>query len=481
VSTDAAAEFATGSHDLPVSDALAAFMAGRWAPSPLPDLAAVPAAAWTPRRRAAVSDRFPGERLVVPAGGEKLRSNDDYYRYRPHSAFVHLTGSQALEGVLVFEPNGSGHDAVLYVHPRSPREGGEAFRDRRLGEMWVGRKPTLAENAELYGIDCEDLARLADKLSGGTAPTRVLRGVDPQVDVLCGGKANADTDTEFAAFLAELRLVKDAWEIGQLQLAIDATTAGFGDVARAIPGAIGKPRGERWVEGAFNTRARVEGNGLGYETIAAAGAHACVLHWTANTGTLNAGELLLLDAGVEVDSLYTADITRTLPISGAFTPLQRDLYNLVLSAQNAGISTLRAGAKFRDFHWAAMRTIAAGLIDMGVLEVGLEEAMDPDVGIYRRYTLCGSGHMLGLDVHDCAKARAGEYVEGHLAAGNVLTVEPGLYFQPDDLTLPAELRGIGIRIEDDLLVTETGAELLSAALPRTPDAVEEWMAAQLEG
>jgi Xaa-Pro aminopeptidase len=125
--------------------------------------------------------------------------------------------------------------------------------------------------------------------------------------------------------------------------------------------------------------------------------------------------------------------------------------------------------------------MAAGLIDMGVLNVGLEEALDPAVGVYRRYTLCGSGHMLGLDVHDCARARADEYVEGHLAAGNVLTVEPGLYFQPDDLTLPAELRGIGIRIEDDLLVTETGAELLSAALPREADAVEAWMAAQIEG
>lgn len=469
-----ASKFATGSHDLPVTERLVAFMAEQWAPSPLADLRAVPAAAWTPRRRAAVSERFPGERLVIPAGTEKLRCNDDFFRYRPHSAFAYLTGSQALEGVLVLEPNGSGHDAVLYVHPRSPRETGEAFRDRRLGELWVGRKPTLAENSELYGLDCENLARLADKIGGAGVRTRVLRGVDPSVDALVA--VTPEADAEFAAFLSEVRLVKDSWEVAQLQAAVDATTLGFEDVVRILPETVGRPRGERWVEGTFDRRARFEGNDTGYGTIVGAGAHACVLHWTANTGTLRDGDLLLLDAGVEVESLYTADITRTLPINGRFTSLQRDLYNLVLSAQNAGIATLKHGARFREFHFAAMRTIAAGLIDLGVLKMSLDEATDPDFGAYRRYTLCGSGHMLGLDVHDCAKSRAGEYVEGTLAAGNVLTVEPGLYLQPDDLTLPEEMRGIGIRIEDDLLVTETGSELMSSALPRDPDAIEAWMA-----
>ena len=467
-------KFATGSHDLPVTDALAAFMATQWAPSPLPDLGPVPVSAWTGRRREAVSARFPGERLIVPAGTEKLRSNDTFWHYRAHSAFVHLTGSQLLEGVLVFEPNGSGHDAILFAHDRSSRDNGEAFRDRRLGEMWEGRRPSLSESSELYGVATENLNRLADKLSGASVPTRVLRGVDPHVDTLVTGRPEADA--EFTAYLSELRLVKDAWEVEQLQAAVDATTLGFQDVARILPTVIGKPRGERWVEGAFNNRARIEGNDVGYNTIVGGGAHACVLHWTANTGTLNAGELLLLDAGVEVDSLYTADITRTLPISGTFTPIQRDLYNLVLSAQNAGIATLRAGANFRDFHWAAMRTIATGLIDLGILKVSLEEAMDPAVGLYRRYTLCGSGHMLGIDVHDCAKARAEEYVDGTLSAGNVLTVEPGLYLQPDDLTLPTELRGIGIRIEDDLLITDDGAVLMSHALPREADDIEAWMA-----
>jgi Xaa-Pro aminopeptidase len=467
-------KFATGSHDLPVTDALAAFMATQWAPSPLPDLGPTPASAWTPRRRAAVSARFPGERLIIPAGVEKLRSNDTYWHYRPHSAFAHLTGSQLLEAVLVFEPNGDGHDAILFAHDRSSRDNGEAFRDRRLGELWEGRRPSLSESSELYGIATENLNRLADKLSGASVPTRVLRNSDPRVDALVSPRPEADA--EFTAYLSELRLVKDAWEVDQLQAAVDATTLGFQDVAHILPTVIGKPRAERWVEGAFNNRARIEGNDVGYNTIVGGGAHACVLHWTANNGTLNPGELLLLDAGVEVDSLYTADITRTLPISGTFTPLQRDLYNLVLAAQKAGIATLRPGAAFREFHWAAMRTIATGLIDMGILKVSLDQAMDPEVGLYRRYTLCGSGHMLGIDVHDCAKARAEEYVDGTLAPGNVLTVEPGLYLQPDDLTLPEELRGIGIRIEDDLLITDDGALLMSSALPREPDDVEAWMA-----
>lgn len=155
--------------------------------------------------------------------------------------------------------------------------------------------------------------------------------------------------------------------------------------------------------------------------------------------------------------------------------MQRQVYELVLAAQDAGIAALRPGAAFRDFHRAAMRVIAEGLHDWGVLKVSAEEAMREDSGLYRRYTLCSSGHMLGLDVHDCAKARTETYLDGVLEAGQVLTVEPGLYLQPDDETLPPELRGIGVRIEDDLVITEDGARLMSSALPRTVAGIEQWM------
>ncbi len=192
------------------------------------------------------------------------------------------------------------------------------------------------------------------------------------------------------------------------------------------------------------------------------------------------GELLLLDMGAENRELYTADVTRTLPVTGRFTPLQRDLYTLVHNAQSAGIATLRPGARFREFHRAGMSVLAHGLADLGLLPCSAEEALDESSTIYRRWTLCGSGHMLGLDVHDCARARATAYLDGVLEPGHVLTVEPGLYLQADDLLLPEEMRGTGIRIEDDLVVTDDGARLLSAGLPRSAEDVETWMASSAD-
>ncbi|WP_035851328.1 aminopeptidase P family protein [Kitasatospora azatica] len=467
----------TGSHDLPVSPALATFMGTAWTATPIPATDRVAGHDVMPARRAKLSAAFPGERLVVPAGQLKVRSNDCDYRFRPHSAFTWLTGltgEDQVGHVLVLEPTGSeSHEPVLYLRPRSPRDGSSAefYRDRRYGEFWVGRRPDLTEAAQLTGLRVEHLDGL-EKLLTASQPSggvRLLAGVDPLVDSLL------QLTDGLSTVLSELRLVKDAWEVEQLQLAVDHTTLGFEDVVRALPAALRHPRGERWIEGVFNLRARAEGNGTGYETIAASGAHADVLHWIRNDGALDPSQLLLLDAGVETDTLYTADITRTLPLSGTFSPVQRDVYELVLAAQDAGIAALRPGASFRDFHRAGMRVIAEGLADWGVLRISAEEAIREDSGLYRRYTLCSSGHMLGLDVHDCAKARSETYLDGVLEVGQVLTVEPGLYLQPDDETLPLELRGIGVRIEDDLVITEDGARLMSGALPRTVAGIEEWM------
>jgi Xaa-Pro aminopeptidase len=188
---------------------------------------------------------------------------------------------------------------------------------------------------------------------------------------------------------------------------------------------------------------------------------------------------LLLDAGVEVESHYTADITRTIPINGRFTPAQREIYEIVLAAQEAGIQAVKPGAKYRDINNACMKVLAAGLERLGVLTVSAEESLDPEVGLHRRWSVHASGHMLGIDVHDCAKARGDQYLDGELAVGHVLTVEPGLYIQPDDLLFPEEYRGIGIRIEDDVLVTEAGVEVLSRELPRDPDSIESWIASLL--
>jgi Xaa-Pro aminopeptidase len=296
-----------------------------------------------------------------------------------------------------------------------------------------------------------------------------VRGIDLSIDALLPA---SDLDEELAHTLSAHRLVKDDFEVAQLQLAVDYTEKGFEDVVRALPAAIG--RGERVIEGIFRLRARVEGNEVGYNTIAASGAHATILHWTRNDGAVRNGDLLLLDAGVECHNLYTADVTRTMPINGKFTPAQRRIYDIVYAAQEAGFHAIKPGVPFQAAHKAAVRVLVEGLVDLGFITDSVDDALDPERQTHRRYTLHGVSHMLGLDVHDCANARNDLYL-GDLHEGYVLTVEPGLYFQANDLTVPEEYRGIGVRIEDDVLVTADGWRNLSAALPRQADEVEAWM------
>ncbi|EOR71191.1 xaa-Pro aminopeptidase [Thermobifida fusca TM51] len=465
-----------------VSPELAAWMRTGWADTERRDLEPIEQAAYTAKRRATVSARFPGERLVIPAGNLKTRSNDTDYPFRAASDYVYLTGDQSEDGCLVFEPReDGGHDVVLYLRPRSSRENGEFWLDA-YGELWVGRRNSLAEAATLYGLPTRDVRTLPEVLrEAPEAPTRILRGHDSTLEAVVtlrrsseGTTAEEDKkrDEELAIFLHDTRLVKDDWEIAQLQRAVDSTVRGFEDVVRALPQA--QATSERYVEGTFFLRARVEGNDVGYGTIAASGPNATTLHWVRNDGPVRPGDLLLLDAGVETTTLYTADVTRTLPVSGRFTDVQRRVYDLVYAAQEAGIAEVRPGRPFRAYHDTAQRVLAEGLIEWGLLEGPVERVLE--LGLQRRYTLHGTGHMLGLDVHDCAVARTEAYVDGILQPGMVLTVEPGLYFQPDDLTVPEELRGIGVRIEDDILVTPEGNRNLSAALPRTSADVEAWMA-----
>ncbi len=466
------------SHDPDFPQRFVEFMRTGWRDDPreVQPGAAVPQHA---KRRAALSQAFPGEALVIPSGAEKVRANDTGYPFRAGSDHVWLTGEQDPDAVLVLLPTADGHDPVLFVHPRSPRDTDEFFRDRRYGELWVGRRHTLAEKATERGVPSADLAGLAaalDNLAPGR--TRVLRGHDGSVDSRVHRTDDGSRDRELATTLAELRLVKDEWEVAQLQDAIDATERGFADVARVLPGEGSVS--ERLLEGVFGLRARHDGNDVGYGSIVGAGPHATVLHWVRNDGRTRPGELLLMDMGVESRELYTADVTRVLPVSGAFSPLQREVYDIVYRAQQAGIDTVRPGVKFEDVHQACMRVLAEGLAGLGVLPCSVSEALDSEAILYRRWSLHGFGHMLGLDVHDCARARKERYREGELGEGYVLTVEPGLYFQPDDELVPAELRGIGIRVEDDVLVTAQGAEVLSAGLPRAADEVEAWLAAQRE-
>ena len=464
-------------HDIPTPEALKKFMEQGWAPSPLDGLKKNPVAPYTTARRKKLSESFPGKRLVIPAGTFKVRSNDSDYRFRPHSAFAWLTGINGTdavhESVLVLEPKGSGHESLLFIHPRSVRENSDEFyRNPKHGEFWIGRRMTLEETEFAYEIKVKHIDDLEDFLSH-KIDSLLVREQDSQVDELV---AASEGDKEFLVWLSEARLIKDKFEIDEMQRAVDATHRGFEDMIKAIPAAVGKKRGERLIEGAFFTRARYEGNDLGYDSIVASGSHACILHWIKNDGEMKNGDLVLIDAGVEVESLYTADITRTLPINGKFTPAQRKIYTLVYEAQKAGMEAVKPGAKFRDFHHAAMAVLAKGLEEMGVLPISAEESLKADVGLHRRWTVHGTGHMLGMDVHDCAQARKEAYTEGVLEEGMIVTVEPGFYIHPDDTLFPAEYRGIGVRIEDDVLVTKDGYKNLSSAMPRHPDEIEAWVA-----
>jgi Xaa-Pro aminopeptidase len=460
----------TESHDPAVPQAYSQFMRQGWGDREL-DLPPHPITSYAADRRQKLAEAFPGERLVLPAGGFKVRSYDTDYRFRPDTAHTYFCGNQTSDAVLVVPETGAG-DSVLYARPRSERTTDEFFRDRQYGELWVGRRPSLKEISDSLGLEVRHIDDLAADL-GRSGKTRVHRGVSERVDRVV--PADETRDADFARVISEMRLLKDDWEIAELQTACDITALGFTDSVAEWDRVL--EFGERWVEGTFFRRARAMGNDIGYDSIVGGGAHATTLHWIDNTGPITPGELVLLDMGVEGHNLYTADVTRTLPIDGTFTPLQRELYDLVYAAQEAGIQAVRPGVPFHAAHDAAMDVLAHGLESLHLLPCSAEEALDPESKVYSRWTLHGTSHMLGMDVHDCGQASPEAYIKGNLAAGMVLTVEPGLYFQADDLLVPEEMRGIGIRIEDDILVTVDGSRNLSASLPRTSSDVEAWMAA----
>ncbi|MET0976741.1 MAG: aminopeptidase P N-terminal domain-containing protein, partial [Leifsonia sp.] len=321
-------------------------------------------------RRARLSAAFPGQRLIVPAGSPKQRSNDTDYAFRAHSAFSYLTGwgSDSEPGsVLVFEPSSAGHDATLYFRERAGRDSDEFYANPEIGEFWIGPRPSLAQVAGDLGLATAGIADLSAVVDATDTATLIVReadsGVTDKIDnarirfaaerALSTNASDSpfsievgdqhEPDAKLAEVLSEMRLVKDAYEIAQMRLAVDATGRGFDDVLGGLERAIAVERGERVVEGVFNTRARLDGNTVGYDTIAASGVHATILHWTRNDGPVKPGELILLDAGIELDSLYTADITRTLPISGEFSVEQRLVYETVREAADAAFAIVKPG------------------------------------------------------------------------------------------------------------------------------------------
>lgn len=500
--TEAIEERVNNRSHRPSSDAFRAFMASNWGERTPAGVQRAGAADYVGDRHKAIGATFQGERLVIPAGVLKVRSNDTDYRFRPHSAFAHLTGLEAEmepDAVLVLHPNEPGapqtHEPILYFVPRASRTSEEFYADSRYGEFWVGARPSLAEMQAATGLRCENIDTLSDALAkdAGAVQIRVITNVDSNIEAMvnevrqqAGLDAGEDAkaaDDALTEALSELRLTKDDYEVEQMQAAVDATRAGFDNIIRSLPRTVGHPRGERVIEGAFAAVAREYGNGLGYETIAASGNHANTLHWMDNSGTVVPGDLVLVDAGVELDSLYTADITRTLPVSGKFGPTQKKVYEAVLEACEAALERAKEpGVRFRNLHEAAQEVLANKLSEWGLLPVSVEESLSQEGQQHRRWMPHGTCHHLGLDVHDCAQARQELYQDALLEPGMVFTIEPGLYFRADDQAVPVEFRGIGVRIEDDIVIEEDGTpRRLSEDIPRTVSGVEEWIRQVQEG
>ena len=445
----------------------------------MPHAGTADGAPFTAARRAALSAQFPGRTIVVPAGRLKPRANDTDYAFRAATAFTWLTGETEAEAVLVMTPGGGTHRSTLYVHGlRAARRGRSTSPAARTARCWVGNVPSPAETPERLAIETRPLSALADDLAARSRrAVPASASTAPSTRLLARGD-----DTELAA--GARRTAPGQGRLGDRPAALGVR----GDRARIRRRGTRKSRscwtarsrGERWLEGTFWRRARLEGNEVGYGSIVGAGAHGTTLHWWRNHGAIECGQLLLADMGVETDELYTADVTRTMPVTGEWTPDQLKVYNAVREAQAAGIARSRPARTSwrRTAHrcGCSPTTCTAGGSCRSRLPSPVDEDPErPGAGLHRRYTLHGTSHMLGIDVHDCALARHELYKDGPLAAGYVLTVEPGLYFQVNDRTVPPELRGLATRIEDDIVVTDGEPVNLSQMLPRDPGEITAWM------
>lgn len=449
------------------------YMRQGWAtPDRTPPVVAGAAAA-AAEHRVRASEAFRGRVLVIGAGNAPVRANDTYYDFRPDSDFYWLTGASIEGAVLVMVPSGASHDATLFIPAPLYADTSGFFTNAAHGEMWVGSAPNFSDWADALSLPVKPLAELDAGISAAQrAGSAALAAGAVPADVC--SRHGIDAGAELGRVLSTLRMVKDDWEIAQLREAVDHTVDGFAAVVREVPTAI-KRGGERWLQGTFDRHARTHGNGVGYATIVGSGKHAPTLHWVRCDGPVLEDEVLLLDMGVETNSFYTADVTRTFPGSGTFSPVQRQVHDLVEKSHRAGLAQVGPGRYFADFHQACMEVIANGLHDWGLLPVSVDEALSPAGQHHRRYLVCGVGHHLGLDCHDCAQSSYESYQGAPMVPGMVLTVEPGLYFHGHDLTVPPELRGIGVRLEDDIVVTASGSDVISDALPLDATGIEAWM------
>lgn len=437
--------------------------------------AGIPLARYARRRRQLM--RLAGEDaiLVLPSAGERIRSRDTHYPFRQDSDFWYLTGFPEPEAVLVLVPGRRHGEALLFCRERDP--------DR---EVWDGPRHGPEGAVEAFGLDdaypIGDLDDILPGLLEGRSRVYYHFGRDAEFDLKLIGWVNrvraqvrqgAQPPHEFLELghlLDEMRLFKDRDELKLMQRAADISVEAHLAAMRAARPGVREYELEAELQRVF----RRHDAEPAYGSIVGAGANACVLHYRANNAQARDGDMVLIDAGAEYRG-YAADITRTFPVNGRFTPEQRALHDLVCQAQAAAIAQVRPGVPYEAVHQAAVEVLSEGLLRLGLLKGRLERVLAD--GSYKRFYRHKTGHWLGLDVHD-----VGEYrIDGQsrlLEPGMVFTVEPGLYVGADDTTVAAKWRGLGVRIEDDVVVTADGHRVLTARLARTADEVEAAMAAR---
>jgi len=412
---------------------------------------------------------------VLPSAPIAVRSNDVEYIYRQDNDFYYLTGFPEPESVAVFAPGNKGGEYILFVRPRD--------RER---ETWTGKRAGVEGAVTDFGADrayrIDELDHvLPDILARVESIYYPLGNNEPMNQRMVGwlrqcqatrprSGAGANSLLDPREILHEMRLFKEPEELEVMRRAIAISNQAH---QRAMREARGGKR-EWTVEAAIDYAFRSEGAaGPSYPSIVASGPNATILHYINNEREMRTGELLLIDAGCEYD-FYASDITRTFPIGARFSPVQRDLYQLVLDAQLKGIEIVKPGVSIDDVHEAALKVLVDGMRWLKMLEGSAEEIIAR--GLYRRFYMHRTSHWLGMDVHDVGHYRkAGK--PRLLEPNMVLTCEPGIYIAPDDEQAPAGMRGIGIRIEDDVLVTPQGHEVLSAAVPKSVAEIEALTAA----
>ena len=429
-------------------------------------------------RRQRFLDQLGAAAAVIPAATLATHHADCEFPFRQDSDFFYLTGFDEPDAVALLLPHRpEGERFVLFVHPKDP-----------AAEVWTGFRWGTEGAVERYGADiAHPLDQLSALLPGyleGAEAIAFRVGRHPAVEPLVLSAWGRQLDSYARAgtaalglvaptpVLHRLRLVKEGHELQRLREACRISAEAH-ELARTMtqPG-----MNEAEVQAAIEAHFRAAGaRGPAYGSIVAGGDNACVLHYTANTAALQDGDLLLIDAGCSVDDYYNGDITRTFPVNGRFSAEQRELYSLVLAAQEAAVETVHPGGTAEQVHATALRVLVEGLVDLGLLLGDVDGLIEQ--GAYRHLYMHRTGHWLGLDVHDVGAYRLGDH-PAPLEPGMVLTVEPGLYIS-DRLAVPEgqpeideRWKGIGIRIEDDVAVTASGHEVLTAAAQKSVAAME---------